>query len=120
MFKKGISFALLQKLFCEQIICKSAASIVQAINHKKSVICMHTICLDSGWVHKRFSVDLSVLSVPLKFKSMHGLGTYIAASYVKWIEAAGGRVVPLIAGSNQNFTQVCISMFDKSNAYSYL
>jgi hypothetical protein len=33
-------------------------------------------------------------------------GTYIAASYVKWIEAAGGRVVPLIAGSNQNFTQV--------------
>jgi hypothetical protein len=32
--------------------------------------------------------------------------TYIAASYVKWIEAAGGRVVPLIAGSDQNFTQV--------------
>jgi hypothetical protein len=44
---------------------------------------------------------------------MHGLGTYIAASYVKWIEAAGGRVVPLIAGSNQNFTQVCTSsMFE--------
>jgi hypothetical protein len=38
---------------------------------------------------------------------VYGLGTYIAASYVKWIEAAGGRVVPLIAGSNQNFTQVC-------------
>jgi hypothetical protein len=46
---------------------------------------------------------------------MYGLGTYIAASYVKWIEAAGGRVVPLIAGSNQNFTQVCTSM---SNMYS--
>jgi len=33
-------------------------------------------------------------------------GTYIASSYVKWIEAAGGRVVPLIAGSNQNFTKL--------------
>ncbi len=47
------------------------------------------------------------------FYGMHGLGTYIAASYVKWIEAAGGRVVPLIAGSNQNFTQVCTSMFEE-------
>ncbi|XP_023346461.1 gamma-glutamyl hydrolase [Eurytemora carolleeae] len=33
-------------------------------------------------------------------------GSYIASSYVKWVEAAGGRVVPLIAGSNQNFTQL--------------
>jgi hypothetical protein len=62
-------------------------------------------------------LDRSVLSrfvqtavLTLKFKSMYGLGTYIAASYVKWIEAAGGRVVPLIAGSNQNFTQVCTSI----------
>jgi len=33
-------------------------------------------------------------------------GTYIAASYVKWLEAAGARVVPVIAGSSQNLTQL--------------
>jgi len=33
-------------------------------------------------------------------------GTYIAASYVKWVEAAGARVVPIVAGSSQNLTQL--------------
>jgi len=33
-------------------------------------------------------------------------GTYIGASYIKWVEAAGARAVPLIAGSSQNFTEL--------------
>nr|ALS04696.1 gamma-glutamyl hydrolase [Pseudodiaptomus poplesia] len=38
-------------------------------------------------------------------------GTYIAASYVKWIESVGGRVVPLIAGSSQqNHSQLFESL----------
>jgi len=33
-------------------------------------------------------------------------GTYIASSYVKWVEAAGARAVPIIVNSNQDFEQL--------------
>ena len=29
----------------------------------------------------------------------HNFTTYIAASYVKWVEAAGARVVPIVVNS---------------------
>ena len=29
----------------------------------------------------------------------HNFTTYIAASYVKWVEAAGARVVPIVVSS---------------------
>ncbi|XP_023345868.1 gamma-glutamyl hydrolase isoform X2 [Eurytemora carolleeae] len=38
------------------------------------------------------------------------IGTFIASSYVKWIESAGGRVVPLVLGSSQNFTELLESV----------
>jgi hypothetical protein len=47
MFKKGISYALLQKVLCEQILYNSAACTVQATNPKKNID-LYTICLASG------------------------------------------------------------------------
>lgn len=32
--------------------------------------------------------------------------SYIAVGYVKWIESAGARVVPIIINSNQNYTKI--------------
>lgn len=51
--------------------------------------------VDHGAMSCRLGVDWLVPAVPRDERSVLPRRSYIAASYVKWIEAAGGRVVPI-------------------------
>lgn len=54
---------------------------------------------DNSLVSENLRPIIAILTQPLGTEignqSKHGNETYIAASYVKWVESAGGRVVPL-------------------------
>jgi len=55
---------------------------------------------------KRPLVGIPVCPIPASFSSdpdFSGYTTYISDSYVKWVEASGGRVMPIFQTNNTEY-----------------
>lgn len=57
-------------------------------------------------INNRPIIGIISQALPSSYDYLSPGGSYIAASYVKWVEAAGARAVPLIAGGQQNISQM--------------
>jgi len=57
-------------------------------------------------INDRPIIGILSQALPPSIENLSPGGAYIASSYIKWVELAGARAIPLIAGSNQNFTQL--------------